>query len=142
MSDLVRFGVAMERGLLEEFDRRIAAQGYENRSEALRDLARSALTRAAWEAGALGVATIPLVYDPQVREIVHRLTDLTHDHARVTLSSLHVHLQEDRCLEVLVVRGAASDLATLSGRLGGTKGVLSCELTVASAVGEAPGARA
>ena len=58
MSDLVRFGVAMERELLQEFDRRIAAKGYENRSEALRDLVRADLVRAAWDGGAQITATL------------------------------------------------------------------------------------
>jgi CopG family nickel-responsive transcriptional regulator len=135
VSDLVRFGVAMDRALLAEFDRRIAAQGYENRSEALRDLVRGDLTRAAWDSGALVVATITLVYDHHVRELVQRLTDLEHEHAGAQISSLHVHVDREKCLEVMVVRGSAGELTLLSGRLGGIKGVLSCELTVAAALG-------
>jgi len=75
MSDLVRFGVAMDRALLAEFDKRIAARGYENRSEALRDLVRADLTRAAWDSGAAVAATLTVVYDNHVREVVSRIAD-------------------------------------------------------------------
>ncbi len=76
MSDLVRFGVAMDRALLADFDRRITAQGYENRSEALRDLVRADLTRAALDEGAEVAATLTLVYEPEVRELVLRISEL------------------------------------------------------------------
>jgi CopG family nickel-responsive transcriptional regulator len=134
MSDLVRFGVAMDRALLLDFDKRIAGQGYENRSEALRDLVRAALTRAAWDAGATVAATLTLVYNHQVRELVMRMTELCHDGAARVISSMHIHLDSSRCLEVMAVVGRASELTTLAGKLGGQKGVLSCELTPACAL--------
>lgn len=134
MSDLVRFGVAMDRALLAEFDERIAAQGYENRSEALRDLIRADLTCAAWDGGALVVATLAVVYENHVRELVTRLTDLEGEHTGLVVSSLRVPLDPERSLEVMVVRGVASVLGAFAGRLGGTKGVLSCELTLAAAL--------
>lgn len=132
MSDLVRFGVAMDRALLSEFDRRIAARGYENRSEALRDLVRADLTRAAWESGASVAATLTLVYDRHVREMLARIAETPHEGAPDVVSSVHVHLDAARCLEVLILRGRAADLGALAGRLGGARGVLACELTLAS----------
>src|SRR3954471_22371442 len=122
MSDLVRFGVAMDRALLAEFDNRIAARGYENRSEALRDLIRADLTRAAWDKGAEVAATLTLVYANHVRELVTRLTDLEGEFAGLVVSSLRVNLDPGRCLEVMVVRGTASGLEALAGRISGTKG--------------------
>jgi CopG family nickel-responsive transcriptional regulator len=136
MSDLVRFGVAMDRALLAEFDRRIAARGYENRSEALRDLIRADLTRAAWDQGATVAATLTIVYAHRVRDLVTRLTDLEGEHAEIVVSSLRVHLDAGRCLEVMVLRGSGRDLSALAGRIGGMKGVHSCELTLASAAHE------
>jgi CopG family nickel-responsive transcriptional regulator len=137
MSDLVRFGVAMDRALLSEFDDRIAARGYENRSEALRDLIRAELTRAAWDSGALVAATLTVVYSNDARELVTRLTDLEADQRGLVASSLRVPLDPPRILEVMVLRGAASALGVFAGRVGGTRGVLCCELTLATALGEA-----
>ncbi len=131
MSDLVRFGVAMERALLDAFDERIARRGYENRSEALRDLVRSELVRDAWDRGEETVATITLVYDHHTRDLTERLNQIQHDHAGQVISSLHVHLDRDRCLEVIVVRGAARALKGLADRLLGTRGVLSGDITAA-----------
>ena len=136
MSDLVRFGVAMERALLAEFDRRIASRGYENRSEALRDLVRADLTRAAWEGGAVVAATLTLVYSPQVRDLVLRVVDVEREFSACVLSTMHVLLDRHRCLDVMAVRGRAAELTALAGRLGGTKGVLACELTLASVLTE------
>jgi CopG family transcriptional regulator, nickel-responsive regulator len=142
VSDLVRFGVAMDRALLADFDRRIAKQGYENRSEALRDLVRSDLLRSAWDAGAQVVASLTVVYDETVREDVRQAAAQTPPEQ--VLATTYVRLDGARCLEVTMVRGAAGELEALSGRIGGLKGVLSCELAVAATLdggagsGEAP----
>ena len=132
MGELVRFGVAMERPLLEAFDAQIARRGYENRSEALRDLVRADLARDAWERGEETVATISLVYDHHVRELTERLNAIQHDFEGRIVSALHVHLDHDHCLEVIVARGPARDLRALADRLIGTKGVLSGELSATS----------
>lgn len=141
MSDLVRFGVAMERALLAEFDRRITAQGYENRSEALRDLVRADLTRAAWDEGALVAATLTVVYAPEVRELVARISELEERHAGSVVSSLLVRLDERRLLQVMVLKGRGAALSELAGQIAGVKGVLSCALTPAAALSSALPAR-
>ncbi|WP_437593881.1 nickel-responsive transcriptional regulator NikR [Sorangium sp. So ce1000] len=137
MSDLVRFGVAMDRALLAEFDRRISAQGYENRSEALRDLVRADLTRAALDEGAEVAATLTVVYAPEVRELVLRISELEEQRAGSVVSSLLVRLDEARLLQVMVLKGRGADLSELAGQLAGAKGVLSCALTPAAALSEA-----
>jgi CopG family nickel-responsive transcriptional regulator len=139
MSDLVRFGVAMERTLLQEFDQRIAAKGYENRSEALRDLVRADLARAAWEAGASVAATLTIVFDPHARDVVGRLAEVQGEPQIGVIASLRAPLDERRALEVIALRGRSGELARLAGEIGGAKGVLSCELTLAANVLEGPG---
>jgi CopG family transcriptional regulator, nickel-responsive regulator len=134
MSDLVRFGVAMDRALLADFDRRIATQGYENRSEALRDLVRADLTRAAWDDGARVAATLAVVYAPEVRELVLRITELEEDYAGAIVSSMLVRLDEGRLLQVMVLRGRGAELSAFAGQLAGAKGVLSCTLTPVAAL--------
>jgi CopG family transcriptional regulator, nickel-responsive regulator len=132
MSDLVRFGVAMERGLLERFDERIARRGYENRSEALRDLVRADLLRDSWDRGGEGVATITLVYDASASDIPERLRAIEREAGDRVISSMHVSLGRDRCLEVIVARGGAARLRALADRLLGLRGVLSGELVAAA----------
>ncbi len=138
MSDLVRFGVAMDRALLSEFDDRIANRGYENRSEALRDLIRADLTRAAWEKGGKVAATITVVYDTEVRDLLSRLSGIEGEFPGALAGSLRVPLAPGRCMEVMAVRGDEKHLTALSGRIAGTKGVLSCELTLAAPLAPAP----
>jgi len=132
MADLVRFGVAMDRALLERFDALASRRGYENRSEALRDLVRHELDRDTWQRGGDAVSTITLVYDHHVRELSERLTQIQHDHGQLIISTLHVHLDHDHCLEVIAARGPARALKAMADRLIGTKGVISGHVAAAS----------
>ncbi len=138
MSDLVRFGVAMERGLLAEFDRRISERGYENRSEAIRDLVRADLTRAAYDQGSLVVATLTVVYAPHIRGELLQLCDPNPHEQEVVITSQHVRIDRTRHLETFVIRAKADKLAEIAGKIAGTKGVLSCETAVAAAI-DTPG---
>jgi CopG family nickel-responsive transcriptional regulator len=132
MSQLVRFGVAMEKELLDQFDRVIERKGYANRSEALRDLVRRQLDEEAWSSGKPAVATITLVYDHHVRELTERLTEIQHDYGEHIVSALHVHLDHHHCMEVIAARGPARELKTLAERLTNAKGVLSGNVAAAS----------
>lgn len=132
MSDLVRFGVAMERALLLEFDRRIAAKGYENRSEALRDLVRADLVREAAEAGGHVTGTLTVVLAPEARDVVLRLGDIESDPANGVIASMRVPIEGGRTLVVLALRGRAAALSELAGRIGGAREVLSSQLNLAS----------
>jgi CopG family nickel-responsive transcriptional regulator len=123
MGELTRFGVSIDEHLLDQFDRLIAEKGYANRSEALRDLIRERLIEEDWASNAEVVGTITLVYDHHVRELAERLTNLQHHHHRNVLSSLHVHLDTDNCLEVIVVRGPANEAKDLAAHLIGARGV-------------------
>ncbi len=131
MSELSRIGVAIDSELLEQFDRLIAQRGYTNRSEAFRDLIRGELVEKAWESPESNVVgTVTLVYDHHVRLLNEKLTDLQHDYHRSILSTLHVHLDHDHCLEVLVVRGKAAEVERIAGALISTKGVKHGRLTI------------
>jgi CopG family nickel-responsive transcriptional regulator len=139
MSDLVRFGVSMERELSRKFDRLIAKRGYANRSEAIRDMVRKELVQEQWDnPDAEAVGTVTLVYDHRVRELGDRLVDLQHKHHDMVVSATHVHLSHDYCLEVLVVRGRAREVQHLAEQLIAARGVLHGKL-VATATGQAFG---
>ena len=132
MSELVRFGVAMDRQLLAEFDERITKRGYENRSEALRDLVRADLTKAAWEGGESVTGTLTVVLSRRQRAEVARVFD---ENAALVVATLGVDLDGDRVINVVLVRGLAGRLNALAGRLAGLRGVLNAELTIASVDG-------
>ena len=131
MSKLSRIGVAIDSDLLKRFDALIAKRGYTNRSEAFRDLIRGELVQTSWEApDSPVVGTVTLVYDHHVRQLSDRLTNMQHEFHHHVLSSLHVHLDHDHCLEVLVVRGKASLVQKLADSLIATKGVKHGRLTI------------
>lgn len=124
MSELTRFGISMDAKLLARFDALMERKGYVNRSEAIRDLVRSALVEDQWSHGdEESVGTVTLVYDHHVRDLADKLTEHQHVHHQAIISALHVHLDHDNCLEVLVVRGKASEVKRLSDEIIGTKGV-------------------
>lgn len=131
MPELSRIGVAIDTDLLEQFDSLIAKRGYTNRSEAFRDLIRDELVEETWESPESNVVgTVTLVYDHHVRLLNERLTDLQHEHHRSILSTLHIHLDHDNCLEVLVVRGKAGVVRHIADTLISTKGVKHGRLTI------------
>lgn len=132
MARITRFGVSMDEELLSRFDELIAELGYANRSEALRDLVRDRLVQREWEAGAEVVGVIILLYDHHKRELSDRLTDLQHDHHHLVLSTMHIHLDGDNCLEVLAVRGAGPEVQGLADLLVGLKGVKHGKLAATS----------
>ncbi len=131
MGELSRIGVAIDSDLLERFDRLIASRGYTNRSEAFRDLIRDELVERTWESPQSPVVgTVTLVYDHHVRLLSEKLTELQHNFHRSILSTLHVHLDHDHCLEVLVVRGQAGQVRQVADALISTKGVKHGRLTM------------
>lgn len=139
MSKISRFGVSLAEELLREFDRLIGRKGYASRSEAIRDLIRDYLAEEAWKAGrGPAVGTVTLVYDHHVPDLQEKLTDVQHEHAGVVVSTLHVHLERHRCLEVLVVRGKANEIRALADRLIGARGVKHGKLTLVAAGKELP----
>jgi CopG family nickel-responsive transcriptional regulator len=131
MRELSRIGVAIDADLLEKFDQLLATRGYTNRSEAFRDLIRDALVEKAWETPeSRVVGTVTIVYDHHVRLLNEKLTDLQHEFHHHILSTLHVHLDHDNCLEVLVVRGRAAEVRKIADALISIKGVKHGRLTI------------
>ncbi|MDR3580956.1 MAG: nickel-responsive transcriptional regulator NikR [Oryzomonas sp.] len=124
MGETVRFGISIDDGLLERFDRLVTEKGFINRSEAIRDLIRDALVEQTWEAGSEEtVGTVTLVYDHHVHDLADRLTAIQHDQHDRIISTLHVHLDHHNCLEVLIVRGKGSQIKAIADSLIGVKGV-------------------
>ena len=134
MGELSRIGVAIDSDLLDKFDRLIGQRGYTNRSEAFRDLIRDELVEQTWESPeSQVVGTVTLVYDHHVRLLNEKLTSLQHEYHHAILSTLHVHLDHDNCLEVLVVRGKSAEVRRVADALISTKGVKHGRLTITTA---------
>jgi len=121
---LVRFGVSMEESLLSEFDSLCAGKGYENRSEAIRDMVRSLLMEDTLKReDAEGVGTLTLVYNHHQRELEEKLTEYQHHHLNAIISTIHIHLTPHLCLEVLLLRGSSKEIRKVADGLIATKGV-------------------
>lgn len=107
-----RITVTLDDDLMDALDALIATRGYQNRSEAIRDLARSGLRQAAQEAGSeeACVGVLSYVYDHSARDLARRLTTTFHHHHDLTVSSLHVHLDADNCLEIGVLKGSMAEV--------------------------------
>ncbi len=134
MAKLKRFGVSMENELLDQFDQWVGRHDWANRSEAIRDLVRDRLVADEWAAGdGPVVASLTFVYDHHVTDLQDRLTRMQHRHDGLVLSAMHVHLDHDNCMEVLVLRGTAGDVETLADRILGTRGVKHGRLVRSSA---------
>jgi CopG family transcriptional regulator, nickel-responsive regulator len=125
MDELKRFGVSIEKNLLNKFDSYIEKRGYANRSEALRDMIRKELVESQWseKSGGEVAGAIIIIYDHHRRELVDNIINIQHDYHKVIISSQHVHLDHSTCLEVIVVRGKITDLFELETKLKVIKGV-------------------
>jgi CopG family nickel-responsive transcriptional regulator len=123
MTSLTRFSVSIESELLRRFLKLAARRGWLNRSEAVRNLIREALVKDEWEGDAEIVGTITLVYDHHKRELADRLTSIQHDHHVMVLAATHIHLDHDNCLEMIAVKGTASEVQKIADQLLGTRGV-------------------
>src|SRR5271156_3166139 len=133
MGDLSRIGVSLDSELLHRFDLFIAEKGYDNRSEAFRDLIRDRLVGAAVvPSNALVVGTGPPLYAHHTRLPSEKLTDLQHESHAIVISTLHAHLDHESCLEVVVLRGKSRDVQKLADRLISTKGVQHGRLVMSS----------
>ena len=126
MEQMQRIGVSLESKLLSQFDKLIAAQGYSNRSEALRDLIRNRLTTEQLaDPKTEAVAAVFVVYDHHRRQLAQKLIQLQHNQLLKSISSMHVHLDHHNCLEIILLRGKVSEITKLGDNIVSLKGVKS-----------------
>ena len=130
MTELVRFGVSISSELLEKFDKQTKSKGYSKRSEAIRDLIRDYLVEHEWEMDAETMGAVTMVYDHHIRELSESLIALQHDYHSWIISSMHTHIDEHNCLEVVIIRGKGSKVKEIAGKLVSTKGVKHGKLTM------------
>jgi CopG family transcriptional regulator, nickel-responsive regulator len=132
MAKIVRFGVSLDKNLLQKFDIHSSRKGYTNRSEALRDLIRDDLVKKEWQDNQEVTGAITLVYDHHKRELLNHLMELQHDYHEYIISTQHIHLDHDNCLEIVVVKGNPKNIEMLYGHLKSAKGVKHAGLSMAT----------
>lgn len=132
--ELMRIGVSLPEKLLSRFDEIILKRGYSSRSEGIRDAIRNYIVHYEWMSDVQGerVGVITLVYSHSQRGLVENLTDIQHDSCDIIQSSLHVHLDHDNCLEVIVLRGEGKDVRVAAEKMMSLKGVKHVKLTTTS----------
>ncbi|HVE60162.1 MAG TPA: nickel-responsive transcriptional regulator NikR [Pyrinomonadaceae bacterium] len=125
MSELVRFGVSIDRDLLENYDRLINERGYATRSEALRDLIRDALIQQKIEiqTDIQALGSLTLVYDHHARNLAQEMGEIQHRFHDNILSVMHLHVSHDDCLEIVALRGVVAEIIELANALLSLKGI-------------------
>ena len=121
-----RITITMEDDLLEEIDAMVGEHGYQNRSEVIRDLARSGLVQKSEEMGSKSgacVGALIYVYDHAARHLSQRLVESAHHHHDVAVATMHVHLDDDSCLEVTALKGSRDDIQHFTDHVIAERGV-------------------
>ncbi len=132
MTNLVRFGVSLEKELLAKFDQLIKERNYTNRSEAFRDLIRQELVKKEWRQNKEIAGAITFIYNHHKRELLNKITDIQHDFQKVIISTQHIHLDHNNCLEIVAIRGNPKVAQKLANTLKSIKGVKHGTLSMSS----------
>ncbi len=128
---IIRFGVSVEPTLLKNFDKKIKQEGYENRSEAIRDLIRKNLIKKkSADPNSESIGTLTMLYDHHIGNLTNKLLNLQHDHTKEILSTTHIHIDHDNCLEVLVLKGKTKKIQKLADNIKSLKGIKHGELVI------------
>lgn len=132
--DLMRIGISLPESLLNKFDEIIMNRGYSSRSEGVRDAIRNYIVNFEWMSDVEGerVGVITIVYDHAQRGLEDNLTDIQHDFGSTIKSSLHIHLDQNACLEVVVLRGEGEEVRKAAERMMALKGAKHVKLTTTS----------
>jgi CopG family nickel-responsive transcriptional regulator len=123
MGRVVRFAVSIDEKLLKKFDEYLTRKGYLSRSEAIRDLIIGALIEESVSQDSFAFGTITIVYDHHQKELVERITEIEHSYLDNIISTMHIHVDHNHCLETIAVKGKAGEIKELADRLISLKGV-------------------
>lgn len=131
MEKITKFGVSIEPDLLKKFDKIIKKKGYANRSEAIRDIIRKNLiTEKTEDPNTEAIGTLTMIYDHHAGNLTNRLLDLQHNHNKEILTTTHIHVDHDTCLEVLVLKGKTGNIQRLADNIKSLKGIKHGELVI------------
>ncbi|MEM0503292.1 MAG: nickel-responsive transcriptional regulator NikR [Archaeoglobaceae archaeon] len=130
---ITRIGVSLPKNLLDEFDAIIKIRGYSSRSEAIRDAIRGYIAEYKWLESEKGevVGVLTVLYDHTIRGVSDALISIQHAFSHVITSDMHLHLSEDQCLEIIVVKGNMEEIKKLVDKIAAIRGVLSHKMITA-----------
>jgi CopG family nickel-responsive transcriptional regulator len=132
MGKIIRFGISMDKKLLDGFDRLIKGEGYVNRSEAIRGLIRERLVAEEWREEDEVCGGVLLVYDHHKPRLTEKITEIQHQFYRLVISTQHIHMDHDNCMEVISVRGKAGEIHKFFNKLRATTGIKQCDIIKAT----------
>jgi CopG family nickel-responsive transcriptional regulator len=118
-----RFGVSLEEDILKKLDTLAKKNKFPNRSQALRFLISDSIVENKWQDNKIVAGAVILVYDHHKRELNNKLVNVQHDYHDLILSSQHIHLSHEICLETIALRGYARQLKKLADSLISIKGI-------------------
>ncbi len=130
--NIIRFGVSLQKELLDTFDNQIRKKKYSTRSKAIADLMRKEIIERKWRIGKQVAGAIVFIYNHHKRNIVDQIIDIQHDFSDIVISTQHVHLSHDECLEIAVVKGKPFRVETLANSIRSIKGVEHCTVAFTS----------
>ncbi|RLI85825.1 MAG: nickel-responsive transcriptional regulator NikR [Archaeoglobales archaeon] len=131
--NITRIGVSLPKNLLDEFDLIIKTRGYSSRSEAIRDAIRNYIMEYKWlekEEGEI-VGVVYMIYDHTVKGVSDAIIDLQHEFLNIIITTMHIHLSKDYCLEIILVKGEMKDVKNLVDKAMAVKGVMNVKLVTA-----------
>ncbi|MFH1901549.1 MAG: nickel-responsive transcriptional regulator NikR [Candidatus Omnitrophota bacterium] len=132
MSELFRFGISLPKDLIDKFDKLIRGKNYTNRSKAFGDLIRQELIKKEWLEDKEIAGAVTLIYDHHKRELLNKITDIQHDFQKIIISTQHIHLDHNNCLEIVAIKGAPKEARKLADTLKSTKGIKHATLSMSS----------
>jgi CopG family transcriptional regulator, nickel-responsive regulator len=114
-----RFTISLSDDLANQFDDLLRKRGYQNRSEAVRDMLRNELATASIERNEAPfcIASLSYVYNHHARDLAERLAELKHAHHEIVTSGMHVHLDHENCMETLIMRGPTAAVSRFANAL-------------------------
>ena len=132
MSKVFRFGISLPKALIDKFDEFIRGKNYTNRSKAFGDLIRQELVKKEWLEGKEIAGAVTLIYDHHKRELLNKITDIQHDFQKIIISTQHIHLDHNNCLEIVAIKGNPKEAQKLTDSLKSIKGVKHAILSMSS----------
>ncbi len=129
---LKRFSVSLDEKLVSRFDKEVKGRGYPTRSKAIADLINEYFVKKEWAEGKEVVGVITIVYNHHKRDLVNKIIDVQHDFHEIIISTQHVHLDDNNCVEIVVTKGNSKEIIKLADKLRSIKGVKHSSLTTES----------